>query len=70
MTSPSKSKKRQKSERDLEKHYGAVRIRSVAGALEHHRNRDTSSREATKPSTQKRSVLEDIGGPLRSKKSK
>ena len=70
MTSPSKSKKRQKSERDLEKHYGAVRIRSVAGVLEHHRNRDTSSREATKPSKQKRSVLEDIGRPLRSQKSK
>jgi hypothetical protein len=70
VTSPSKSKKRQKSERDLERHYGAVRIKSVAGVLEHHRNRDTPSREATKPSKPKRSVLEDIGRPLRSQKSK
>ena len=70
MTSPSKSKKRQKSERDLEKHYGAVRIRSVAGVLEHHRNRDTSSSEATKPSKQKRSVLEDMGVPYARKKAK
>ena len=70
MTSPSKSKKRQKSERDLEKHYGAVQIRSLAGVLEHHGNRDTSSRETTRPSKQKRSVLEDIGRPLRSQKSK
>jgi hypothetical protein len=68
--SPSKSKKRQKSERDLESQYGAVRIRSVAGVLEHHRDRDASSYQATKPSRQKRSVLEDIGRPLRSKKSK
>lgn len=64
---PSKSKKRQMSG-DLESHYGAVRIKSVAGALEHHRNRDTSSRAATKSSKQKRSVLEGIGG--RSQKSK
>jgi len=69
VTSPSKSKKRQKGEK-LEKHYRAVRIRSVAGVLEHHRDRDTSPREATKPSQQKRSVLEDIGRPLRSQKSK
>jgi len=68
VTSPSKSKKRQKSERDLESHYGAVRIKSVAGVLEHHRNRDTSSRQATKSPKQKRSVLEGIGG--RSQKSK
>jgi len=70
VTSPSKSKKRQKSERDLEKHYGAVRIRSVAGILQHQRNRDTPSRETTKASKQKRSELEDIGRPLRSQKSK
>ena len=63
------TKKRQKSERDLENHYGAVRIKSVAGALEHHRNRDTS-RQAMKPSKQKRSVLEDIGGRLLPQKSK
>jgi hypothetical protein len=66
----SKSKKRQKSERDLESHYGAVRIKSVAGVLEHHRDHDISSRQATKSSKQKRSVLEGIGRPLRSQKSK
>ena len=70
MVSPSKSKKRQKSERDLEKHYGAVRIRSVAGVLEHHGDRDVSSRQAREPPKQKRSVLEGIGRPLRSQKSK
>jgi len=61
------SKKRQMSG-DLESHYGAVRIKSVAGALEHHRNRDTSSCQATKSSKQKRSVLAGIGG--RSQKGK
>jgi hypothetical protein len=64
------TKKRQKSERDLENHYGAVRIKSVAGGLEHHRNRDTPSGQATKPSKQKRSVLEGIGGRPHSQKSK
>ena len=63
------TKKRQ-IERDLENHYGAVGIKSVAGALEHHRKRGTSARQATKQSKQKRSVLESIGGPLRSPKSK
>jgi len=64
------TKKRQKSERGLENHYGAVRIKSVAGALEHHRKSDASSGEATKPSKQKRSVLEGIGGRPHSQKSK
>jgi hypothetical protein len=64
------TKKRQKSERDLENHYGAVGIKSVAGALEHRRKRGTSARQATKQSKQKRSVLEGIGRPLRSPKSK
>jgi hypothetical protein len=63
-------KKRQKSERDLESHYGAVRISAVAGALEHHGKRDTSSRQTTRSSKQKRSVLEGIGGPLGSQKTK
>jgi hypothetical protein len=71
VVSTSKSKKRQKSERDLESHYGAVRIKAVAGVLDHHRNSDTSSHEATtKSSSQKRSVLEGIGRPVRSTKSK
>jgi hypothetical protein len=38
--------------------------------LEHHRNRDTPSGQATKPSKQKRSVLEGIGGRPHSQKSK
>ena len=62
------TKKRQKCERDLENHYGAVGIKSVAGALEHRHKRGTSARQATKQSKQKRSVLEGIGG--RSQKSK
>jgi len=70
VASPSKPKKHQKSERDLETHYGAVRINALAGALEHHRNRSSSSNEAKKLSRQKRSVLEGIGGPLHSAKSK
>jgi len=60
---PSKVKKHQKSERDLEGYYGAVRISAVAGVLEHHRNRATSSSQATTSSRQKRSVLEGISGP-------
>ena len=38
MAGPSKVKKHQKSERDLEGYYGAVRISAVVGVLEHHRN--------------------------------
>ena len=62
------AKKQQKSERDLESNYGTVRIKSVAGILEHHRNSGTSSRQPTKSSKQKRSVLEGLDA--RSQKGK
>ena len=40
--------KRRKRERELENPHGAIRLKAVAGALEHRRRRDDSSRQKNK----------------------
>ena len=40
--------KRRKRERELENPHGAIRLKAVAGALEHRRRRDKSSRQTNK----------------------
>ena len=45
--------KRRKRERELENPHGAIRLKAVAGALEHRRRRDNSSRQTNKAPKEK-----------------
>ena len=47
------NEKRRKRERELENPHGAIRLKAVAGALEHHHRRDKSSRQTIKLAKEK-----------------